>query len=136
MLEKAIRNGVSNYLIKPVTLEKFVRTIEDYKRKKQLLHSNNEVNQTLIDNFWYFTNTRHKNLPTGVDPLTLQKVKGIIKGFDEGITIEEMGEQMGASRTTARRYLEYLVATGECTVEYTYGIIGRPERKYRIGRGL
>ncbi len=34
MLEKAIRNGVSNYLIKPVTLEKFVRTIEDYKKKE------------------------------------------------------------------------------------------------------
>ena len=60
-----------------------------------------------------------------MDPLTLQKVKGIIKGFEEGITIEEMGEQMGL-RTTARRYLEYLVATNECTVEYTYGIIGRP----------
>ena len=30
-----------------------------------------------------------------MDPLTLQKVKGIIKGFEEGITIEEMGEQMG-----------------------------------------
>lgn len=137
MLEKAIRNGVSNYLIKPVTLEKFVRTIEDYKRKKQLLHSNNEVNQALIDNFFGISQTQDiKNLPTGVDPLTLQKVKGIIKGFEMGITIEEMGEQMGASRTTARRYLEYLVATNECTVEYTYGIIGRPERKYRIGRGL
>ncbi len=33
MLEKAIRNGVSNYLIKPVTLEKFVRTIEDIKER-------------------------------------------------------------------------------------------------------
>jgi len=107
MLEKAIRNGVSNYLIKPVTLEKFVCTIEDYKRKKRLLHSNNEVNQALIDNFFGTSQTQDiKNLPTGVDPLTLQKVKGIIKGFEEGITIEEMGEQMGASRTTARRYLE------------------------------
>ena len=58
MLEKAIRNGVSNYLIKPVTLEKFVRTIEDYKRKKQLLHSSNEVNQALIDNFFGTSQTQ------------------------------------------------------------------------------
>ena len=73
MLEKAIRNGVSNYLIKPVTLEKFVRTIEDYKRK-QLLHSNHEVNQALIDNFFGTSQTQDiKTLPTGVDPLTLQK---------------------------------------------------------------
>ena len=37
---------------------------------------------------------------------------------------------MGASRTTARRYVEYLVTTGECRAELAYGIIGRPERKY------
>ncbi|AIK39415.1 response regulator [Bacillus pseudomycoides] len=135
MLEKAIRNGVCNYLIKPVTLEKFVCTIEDYKRKKQLLNSRSEVNQPLIDMFFGTAQTKdasQKNLPTGVDPLTLQKVKTIIRDLEDGITIEEMGEQMGASRTTARRYLEYLVVINECTVEYTYGIIGRPERKYRL----
>ena len=50
MLEKAIRNGVSNYLIKPVTLENSSAQLKTIK-EKQLLHSNNEVNQTLIDNF-------------------------------------------------------------------------------------
>jgi CitB family two-component system response regulator CitT len=43
-----------------------------------------------------------------------------------------MGEKMGASRTTARRYLEYITSTGEVTAELEYGIVGRPERRYRI----
>ena len=42
MLEKAVRYGVSNYLLKPVTMEKFVETIEDYKRKKKLLGNSDE----------------------------------------------------------------------------------------------
>lgn len=43
---------------------------------------------------------------------------------------EDMGAEMGASRTTARRYLEYLVGTGELSAEVAYGSVGRPERQY------
>jgi CitB family two-component system response regulator CitT len=46
------------------------------------------------------------------------------------VSAEEMGEMMGASRTTARRYLEYLTSTGEGSTELEYGIVGRPERRY------
>ena len=46
-------------------------------------------------------------LPSGIDGITLQKSKDILKSI-KGITIEEMGQHMGVSRT-ARRYLEYLV---------------------------
>lgn len=49
-----------------------------------------------------------------------------------GVSIEEMGEKMGASRTTARRYLEYLVSINVCTAKHDYGIVGRPERKYYL----
>jgi CitB family two-component system response regulator CitT len=39
---------------------------------------------------------------------------------------------MGASRTTARRYLEYLISIGEGKAELSYGIVGRPERIYYL----
>lgn len=71
-------------------------------------------------------------MPKGIDPLTLQKVIDIMKTVEDGISAEEMGEKMGASRTTARRYLEYITSTGEVTAELEYGIVGRPERRYRI----
>lgn len=41
---------------------------------------------------------------------------------------------MGASRTTARRYLEYMTGTGTLAAEVSYGSIGRPERRYRKPR--
>lgn len=33
MLETAVRYGVSNYLLKPVTMEKFVEAVEEYKKE-------------------------------------------------------------------------------------------------------
>ena len=47
---------------------------------------------------------------------------------------EEMAERVGASRTTARRYLEYLVSRGSVEVDVSYGGVGRPERIYRMTR--
>lgn len=135
MLEAAIRHSVFNYLLKPVTMEKFVATIEDYKKKKKLLSSIDEVNQDVIDQYFGTASNNgasQKDLPTGVDRLTLQKVTEIMKELEGGISIEEMGERMGASRTTARRYLEYLVSTNFCMARHDYGIIGRPERKYYL----
>lgn len=135
MLETSIQYGVTNYLLKPVTMEKFIETIEDYKKKKELISCYNEVDQSLID--MYFGNSRkpeyeQKDLPSGVDQLTLQKVKEIVTGEKGGISIEEMGRKMRASRTTARRYLEYLVSINICKAEQEYGIVGRPERKYYL----
>ncbi|DAB34715.1 MAG TPA: two-component system response regulator, partial [Sulfurospirillum sp. UBA12182] len=34
--------------------------------------------------------------------------------------------------TTARRYLEFLVATNKAEVDSLYGSVGRPERKYKL----
>lgn len=135
MLEKAIRHGVFHYLLKPVTIEKFIEVIEEYKRKKKLFNSRDEVDQSIIDSF-FGTSTQtvlnQKELPSGVDRLTLQKVKDVMFELKGGVSIEEMGERMGASRTTARRYLEYLVSINVCTAKHDYGIVGRPERKYYL----
>lgn len=133
MLETAVRYGVSNYLLKPVTMEKFVEAVEEYKKKKKLLSHREEVDQTLIDQYFGVANqlsSSQKDLPSGVDRHTLEKVKEVMKELKGGISIEEMGEQIGASRTTARRYLEFLVSIDVCTAKHEYGVVGRPERKY------
>lgn len=133
MLETAVRYGVSNYLLKPVTMEKFVEAVEEYKKKKKLLSHRDEVDQTLIDQYFGIANqlsSSQKDLPSGVDRHTLEKVKEVMKELKGGISIEEMGEQIGASRTTARRYLEFLVSIDVCTAKHEYGVVGRPERKY------
>ncbi|MED1478999.1 MULTISPECIES: response regulator [Bacillus] len=135
LLRDALHYGVVHYLIKPVTAQKFTQVLTEYKEKRELINSKEEVNQTMIDLFFGQIQEEsqqkdERDLPTGINSLTLDKVKTFMATEMNGITAEELGEKMGASRTTARRYVEYLVTTGECRAELAYGIIGRPERKY------
>lgn len=135
LLRDALHYGVVHYLIKPVTVQKFTQVLTEYKEKRELINSKDEVNQTMIDLFFGQIQEEsqqkdERDLPTGINSLTLDKVKTFMAAEMNGITAEELGEKMGASRTTARRYVEYLVTTGECRAELAYGIIGRPERKY------
>ncbi|WP_046173371.1 response regulator [Domibacillus indicus] len=134
MLQEALRYGVFHYLVKPVSLEKFTAVMERYQKKKHLLATTDHVTQDVVDA--YFAGTTQQapvqaaQLPTGIDSVTLNRVSSVLQELKDGISIEEMGAKIGASRTTARRYLEYLVTVGECRVEHEYGIVGRPERRY------
>jgi len=71
-----------------------------------------------------------ERLPKGIDALTLEKVLDVFDEKEKPLSAEEVGGIMGASRTTARRYLEYLVVTEKLKAEVSYGSVGRPERKY------
>lgn len=135
LLDFSLKSGVFYYLIKPVSLEKFKDIIEKFKSRNALIASRDSVDQQLIDrllgdSYQKANQTNHDSLPKGVNLLTLNKIIKALDGLTEGVTAEEMGEKLGASRTTARRYLEYLVSKGEVRAELEYGIVGRPERRY------
>ncbi|PYF07926.1 response regulator [Ureibacillus chungkukjangi] len=133
-LNKALKFGVEHYLIKPVTLEVFIKTIEKYKENRHLLNSITEINQDIIDHFFAMDDKKKAqqkiDFPAGIDYLTLEKVSNILKTEKTGLTADKVGDKMGASRTTARRYLEYLVSIKQAYVEQVYGVVGRPERNY------
>ncbi|MCZ2260527.1 response regulator [Sporosarcina sp. G11-34] len=133
LLERSLKAGVFYYLIKPVELEKLREVIELYKTQKEIMLSNEFVDQKMVDLVFRISSTESKSneyLPKGINELTLSKVLEIVKSLPDGTTAEEMGERLGASRTTARRYMEHLVSTGKMKAELEYGIVGRPERKY------
>ncbi|WHY02686.1 response regulator [Neobacillus sp. DY30] len=133
-LEKALSYGVENYLIKPVSREKFDEVIQDYIKKLELLSAAQEVNQNYVDLLFRKGKnealTKSGGLPKGIDEITLGKVKAVFHVRKGGISAEEVGKEIGASRITARRYLEFLSSTQEVRAEVVYGIVGRPERKY------
>ncbi|WP_010651394.1 response regulator [Oceanobacillus massiliensis] len=131
-LEKSLRYGVFQYLIKPVELNKFKQTMSQYKKNRQLLRKTKEVNEKLLESIFGNDSSliSQQNLPPGIDGITLDKVIQIVLSECGGMTSEKVGEKMGASRTTARRYLEYLVGIDYLKTESVYGIVGRPERRY------
>ncbi|MEK4029840.1 MULTISPECIES: response regulator [Bacillaceae] len=136
ILEKALHYGVEYFLIKPVKMERFNQIIEEYLKKSQLLRSTQEVDQEIVDMVFNKLSkhsaaiNRETSLPKGVDEITLSKVTEVLAKSDKGLSAEQAADQIGASRTTARRYLEYLVSIQECRAEVVYGVVGRPERKY------
>lgn len=129
-----MRNGVENYLIKPITMERFTDMINKYIQRRHLLQNEDEINQSVVDRL--FKNSEEEKeeviheLPTGIDGDTLHKILEVLKNSQEGLSAEEIGKRMGASRTTARRYLEYLISIDKCRSGVEYGSVGRPERKY------
>lgn len=138
MLHNALRGGVFDYMIKPVFYSRFEEALGNYLRHRQKLENLDSMNQEEVDSFFsrkplQEQKTKDAGLPKGIDPLTLEK---ILRSFDtvppEGFSADEVGKLLGASRTTARKYLEYLISTGYLRIHLEYGTIGRPERRYVI----
>ncbi|WJV19080.1 response regulator [Rossellomorea marisflavi] len=132
ILTKALNHGVVDYLIKPIELERLSEAVSRAVQTRHVLKGSEDVNQALIDRlFQSETSSPREALPKGIDQLTLEKVKELLGQQEEGITAEALGKLFGASRTTSRRYLEYLISIKEAEAELVYGIVGRPERKYK-----
>ena len=134
IFQEAIRGGVFDYILKPLNFTRFQNTLNRYIEHRKKLQNINTINQHDVDLFLHQTNKGiHPNsdLPKGIDPITLQKIIAILESIGSGgINAEQAGEKIGVSRTTSRRYLEYLVANGVITADLFYGTLGRPERKY------
>ncbi|MFE4353728.1 response regulator [Peribacillus butanolivorans] len=134
-LEKALHYGVENYLIKPVEMKRFNQVIVEYLKKAHLMQSKQDIDQDFVDLILKkgsSTPEIHDGpaLPKGVDEITLTKVMEVLEISDIGLSAEQVSSQIGASRTTARRYLEYLISVKKCKAEVIYGVVGRPERRY------
>jgi len=135
ILKDAYNLGVIDYLVKPIELQRLSDAIEKVSRNNLVLNSQQKITQTMADQLFQFKNIKKidgNHLPKGIDQLTLEKVRELLQQQKEGITAEELGKLLGASRTTSRRYLEYLISIREAKAELVYGIVGRPERKYYV----
>lgn len=133
LIAKSMDAGAFHYLVKPVELVKLNEVIVRYKDRRKRLSEGKLTDQSDIDALFGLgiaPTEQLAELPKGIHPLTLDKVIEIVQTLTDGTSAEEIGERLGASRTTARRYLEYLVAEGKMRAELEYGIVGRPERKY------
>lgn len=131
--KQALHAGVFDYLLKPVDPERFVQTLKRYRARKVLLSSKQELSQKDLDRLFGIeiqAEAAQENLPKGIDQLTLERIEMILNG-SEGITAAEAGRAAGVSRSTARRYLEYLAADGKVQAQLLYGDVGRPERTYK-----
>jgi len=134
IFQEALRGGIFDYILKPLNFTRFQNMLNRYLEHRRKLREIITINQQDVDIFLHQERkgVADKNdLPKGIDPITLEKIIKIVELIDEeGINAEQAGEKIGVSRTTSRRYLEYLVSNGVITADLFYGTLGRPERKY------
>jgi two-component system CitB family response regulator len=134
-LRSALRGGVFDYILKPLVFERLEEAINRYKEHLLQLSRLDRLAQKEVDALLPRGATEDSQatdnvrLPKGIDGITLDKIREVVLTGNQW-SAEDVGNAMGASRTTARRYLEYLVGRGELTAEVTYGSVGRPERRY------
>ncbi|EKN70847.1 response regulator [Neobacillus bataviensis LMG 21833] len=139
-VQEAIQIGVFDYIIKPVVFERFKQSLlrfRDFHRKLvQLEEESLHVTQKQVDKLLRkeidMGSNEKSYLPKGIDPLTLDKVLEVLGKGVRGLTAEVVANEIGISRTTARRYLEHLVAEDKIAADLAYGTVGRPERVYIV----
>ncbi|GGW28222.1 response regulator [Vreelandella hamiltonii] len=140
-ISEALRGGVFDYLIKPIEAARMNQMLARFRREREALANRAELNQDELDHVLARVTPSEparapqRSLPKGIDRLTLRRVVEALAADSGALTAMQVARTMGASRSTARRYLEFLVAEQAVGAELGYGDVGRPERRYRLLKG-
>lgn len=136
-LKSAMHSGIFDYIVKPLVFDRFENSLVRFRQHLEQLNSLQRIDQQAIDALLprAGSDSAYKPadaavLPKGIDALTLIKIRDLFIDRSDSLAASSVGDAIGASRTTARRYLEYLVSCGELIVDVNYGGVGRPERYY------
>jgi response regulator of citrate/malate metabolism len=134
VVRHAVAQGVVLYLLKPFTYPTFRAKLEQYAAyRAQLATASEQVAQDEVDQLFGSLRTAGGGgrLPKGMSAETLWQVTVVLRGADGPLSATEVAAALGASRVTARRYLEHLADGGQVDRRPRYGGSGRPEVEYR-----
>lgn len=134
LVSRARTLGAFDYMIKPYTLNRFRASLESYLEHRMLMKkTREEATQEDVDALFekglLSPLPAEAPLPKGFQQETLQLVLECLQS-SECPTALEIGKKLSLSRTTARRYLEYLSLKGKVAVKFEYRSSGRPLKRY------
>jgi two-component system CitB family response regulator len=133
-LQNAIRGGAFDFVLKPMTFSRFQSTLRKFSEHRTKLKGMTSLDQTEVDQIIHPAQDSAQTdvrMPKSIHSLTLERIEEEVQKLEgDGVNAEAMGLQVGISRTTARRYLEFLVSKGTVRPSLVYGSVGRPERLY------
>ena len=132
IVQRVIRLGVLDYIIKPCALERYQLALNRFKQVREFFVreelEQNELDELLHWNPGVLGNSR--KLPKGMQELTMKKVLRCFDNNPYSRSAEEISKATGLSLATVQRYLRYLAENEMIKKELTYGSQGRPEHKY------
>ncbi len=147
----AMAGGVLHYLVKPFSSQALIERLDEYVMLREELAAGaaGPLDQASIDRL--VAPSRRSaaaetpagqsvqpeppgqsvlRLPKGLSRPTLDAVIEALKASPEDVSAAGLALQLGLSRVSARRYLEYLVIHGHARLTPRYGAAGRPENRY------
>lgn len=149
VIQEAMSYGAFDYILKPLAFSRLKLTLARFLQYRQRLSAQQPFEQDDLDELFHNKGklaSQPKSaviineltpLPKGIDSLTLDKIRKVLSdNAGSAYTAESMSGCIGTSRTTARRYLEYLLSCNEIVADIEYGTVGRPERHYLLKEKL
>jgi len=139
VVRHAVAQGVVLYLLKPFSFATFRAKLEQYAEyRDRLATAAHDVVQEDVDQLFGTLRARGASsaLPKGMSTESLRQVTDALRAADSPLSATQVGQAIGASRVTARRYLEHLADEGLVDRKQRYGGSGRPEVEYRWRRPL
>jgi len=137
VVRAAVSQGVVQYLLKPFSFAALRDKLERYAAYRQQLAGDVASGQHEVDRVLAtLRGNDSSSLPKGMSPDSLDSVVAVLRPSQESLSATEVATVLGASRVTARRYLEHLADSGLVVRRSRYGGAGRPEVEYRwVGSG-
>ncbi len=137
-IDRALKLGAVDYLIKPFEFERLKQAFERYGETRRLIRDGQVLDQTELDKRLARRPTEGRvaeGLPKGLDRNTLDKVLLAIAAWPDNppwFTSEEIGQQVGISRVSVRKYFEFLCTLKVLRMEPGYGTGGRPVHRFLV----
>lgn len=134
-INAVLKAGAFDYVIKPFVFERIQTSLRSFQQLENRLNRGaDQIDQKELDRLLQVQQkeTATNDLPKGLNPQTLQQVKNLLGHAASPLSSVETAQALKISRITARRYLEYLVAAGEATLELEYQKVGRPTNRYAL----
>jgi two-component system, CitB family, response regulator MalR len=128
-IQKALRLGAVDYLIKPFEFERFRTALAAYQEKTAFIQNQQVLNQKELDQQILRKEEKRlpEELPKGLTTDTLTIIWNVILSIKTvPFSTEDIVSRTGISRVSVRKYLKFLKDIGVLDVKVIYGTIGRP----------
>ena len=134
-----LSRGVLDYLVKPFEFARFRQALDKFLQRQKLLSNSGGMDQKAIDQLLQPQEVEEgtPQLSKGLNGATLRLIQDFLSHSQgQALTSEEIAEQVHLSRITIRRYVNYMVETGELVSSIDYRTGGRPSIRYRYAGSL
>lgn len=132
IVRAAVSLGIVQYLLKPFTFAALRDKLQRYAAYRQQIDGAVASSQQDVDLVLARLRGSDSNsLPKGMSQQSLDAVIAILRPSTGNLSSTEVAIMLGASRVTARRYLEHLADSAVVVRRSRYGSAGRPEVEYQ-----